>query len=317
MRLLTPVSRCVVAAALFAVSAALCAEPIGFSVNSRGNFSNPDLVNALWRINLATGHAEYVGWTAYLDLEALAMHPDGTLYGADDESKTIVRVSQVTGLGVPVGGAANSHNMGVPLGQAKDFGMAFDCSGSAFVVSDVTRTLFSVNMINGRLTVIGSEGSLGAPITDLAIRGNTAFGIGVGSAGGGSAAAPNLYRINLADGSAELIGPLGPAVAPYNNAGLDFDADGVLWAITDRRAVAGGGDHPSQILRIDTDSGLAEVVAESIVGLEALAIGPPGGCVAGGVPTPFPIPSLSPAGLIALLLLLFGFGLVQTGLRRG
>ncbi len=316
MRLLTPVARCVVAAALLAVSAALCAEPIGFSVNSRGNFSNPDQVNALWRINLATGHAEYVGWTAYLDLEALAMHPDGTLYGADDESKTIVRVSKVTGLGVPVGGAANSHNMGVPLGQAKDFGMAFDCAGSAFAVSDVTRTLFSVNMSNGRLTVIGSQGSLGSPITDLAIRGNEAFGIGVGSAGGGSAAAPNLYRIDLSNGSSQLVGPLGSAVAPYNNAGLDFDADGVLWAITDRRAVAGGGDNPSQILRIDTATGQAELVAESIVGLESLAIGPPGGCTEGTAPAPVPIPTMAPAGLLALVLVLLGFGLVQTGFRR-
>jgi hypothetical protein len=129
--------------------------------------------------------------------------------------------------------------MGRPLNQNLDFGMTFNCEGQAFVVSDVEQSLYSANTETGRLTRIGELGSLGAPITDIAIWGDQAVGIGVGSPGAnGAPAAPNLYSVDLEAATAELIGPLGGQAANYNNAGLSFDAAGVLWAITDRRAVA-------------------------------------------------------------------------------
>ncbi|MFU8833528.1 MAG: hypothetical protein ACNA7J_15425, partial [Wenzhouxiangella sp.] len=249
MPMTAPFRWCAALTVLMAVSASLWAGPIGYGVNSRGNNTDSQLVNALWRINLSNGDVDYIGWTSFLDLEALALHPDGTLHGADDESKTMVRVSKVTGFAAPIGGSGNRHNMGVSLNRSLDFGMAYDCDGTAFVVSDVAQTLFVANMETGRLTAIAAEGSLGAPITDIAIRGSNVYGIGVGSPGAGTPAAPNLYRVNLGRATAELIGPLGSQVSPYNNAGLAFDEAGVLWAITDRRAVA-GGDFPSEILRI-------------------------------------------------------------------
>ena len=48
-------------------------------------------VDALWRVDLANGSAEYVGWTSFLDLEAIALDDQGTLFGADDDSKTLVK----------------------------------------------------------------------------------------------------------------------------------------------------------------------------------------------------------------------------------
>ncbi len=295
-----------------AASASLWAEPIGYGINSRGNEQDPQVVNALWEINLATGEREYIGWTSYLDLEALAMAPDGVLYGADDDSKTLLRVSRVTGLALPVGGLGNVHNTGLPQSQPFDFGMSFDCQGRAFVVSDIFESLYLADMSDGRLTLIGNEGALGAPITDLAIRGDRAYGIGVGRTADGDPAAPNLYRIDLEQPGAELIGPLGDQASPYNNAGLAFDAEGRLWAMTDRRNVD-GGDYPSEILQIDTETGQAEKVAETLVGVESLAIAPPGGCesvngppdIPAGVSGAHPVPALGwPAVVVGLLLFL-------------
>lgn len=322
MRAATPYKWCAGLIVLWAVSASLCAEPIGFGVNSRGNQIDSQLVNALWRINLSNGDYDYVGWTGYLDLEAIALDPDGTLYGADDESKTMVRVSQVSGFGTPIGGPANTNNMGKPLNQNLDFGMAFDCDGTAFVVSDVEQSLYQVNMETGRLNRVGQAGGLAAPITDIAIRGNQVYGIGVGSPGtDGTPAAPNLYAVDLESATSQLIGPLGAQASQYNNAGLSFDADGVLWAITDRRAVS-GGDFPSEILRIDPASGLAEKVAETLVGVESLAVAPPGGCEPEEPPEEVDgddavtVPLLSPMTLLLLALLLAGLGLTRIRLHK-
>lgn len=299
--------KCALVAVAMTAAAGLCAEPIGYSVNSRGVDNDDQRVNALWRVDLSTGEAEYVGWTSFIDLEALAFSPSGKLYGADDDTNTLVRVSTVTGLAQPVGGATNRFNTRLtPLSRKLDFGMSFTCDGELFVVSDVEQSLFEANLEDGELTLVGEAGALGAPITDIAVRGSEAYGIGVGLNADGSTAAPNLYRVDLSEPSAELIGPLGSAAAPYNNAGLSFDADGKLWAITDRRAVA-GQDLPSQILRIDLETGTATLVAESLIGLESLAIGPPPACGARGIES-HPIPILAWPGQLLFMLGMLALG---------
>lgn len=306
--------QCALAAVALTAVSFVWADPIGYSVNSRGVDRDDQRVNALWRINLSNGSAEYVGWTSFLDLEALALSPAGALYGVDDESNTLVRVSTVTGLAQPVGGVNNRFNTGLlPLNRKLDFGMSFTCEGELFVVSDVEQSLFLADMDTGALSLVGASGALGAPITDIAVRGSEVFGIGVGLTAEGRAAAPNLYRIDLEAPSAELIGPLGPAAAPYNNAGLSFDADGNLWAITDRRAV-GGEDLPSQVLRIDPESGAASLVSESIIGLESLAVAPPANCASrDGDETrdAHAIPILSWPGQLLFVLLLLAIGAVS------
>ena len=273
------------------------------------------MINALWRVDLATGDAEYVGWTGYIDLEALAIDSEGVLFGADDDSKTLLRVSQVTGLALPLGGIGNRFNMGVSLDSSMDFGMAFDCQGQAFVLSEIQQTLFRVDLDAGRLTPVAEPGSLGVPLTDMAAYGQNVYGIGVGSVSAQSGAAPNLYRVDLDAGTTELIGPLGSQVGAYNNAGLAFDEDGQLWAITDRRAIE-AGDFPSDILKIDTATGQAEKVAETLVGIESLAIAPPAPCDASerGMVQPRPVPV---AGWPILLLMIAGIaGLALTRLRQ-
>jgi len=292
------------------------AQTIGMAVNSRGNEVDSQRVDALWRIDLQTGEAEYVGWTSYLDLEGLAFDAEGALLGADDDTKTLVRVSQTSGLAIPVGGQVNRSNMGVSLGDNLDFGLAVGCENRAWVVSSSEQTLYEADLESGELTVVGEPGALGAPISDLAIRGNAVYGIGVGLNADGSTAAPNLYSIDRSNGRASLLGPLGDAALPYNNAGLDFDASGNLWAVTDRRAVP-GGDFPSAILRIDMDTGRAEKVAETIIGLESLAIAPAAGCLQGGLGPTLGVPLFSLPGLMALMLVLLTVGGVQIRSRLG
>jgi len=292
----------------------LCAQTFGLAVNSRGNEVDSQRVDALWRINLESGDAEYIGWTSFFDLEGLALDSEGVLLGVDDDSKTLVRVSQTTGLAIPVGGQVNRNNMGIPLSSNLDFGMALDCDGQAWVVSSSTQSLFRADLESGQLSRVGVAGSLGAPISDLAFLGDSVVGIGVGLSADGTTGSPNLYSIELESGQATLIGALGDAALPYNNAGLDFDAEGVLWAVTDRRAVP-GGDFPSAVLRIDPATGLAERVSETIVGLESLAVSPAAACDQRGAPGSVAVPLLSPSALIVLILVLLAVGGLQVRLR--
>ena len=276
------------------------AEPYAYSVNSRGNLTDNQAVNALYRIDLSSGATEYIGWTGFLDIEGLAFSPEGTLYGVADEDNTLVRISTETGNAVAIGNQRT--NLGVVLGEIIDSGLAFTCSGDLLMVSDHRESLYQVDREAPALSLIGQEGSLGVPITGIATWGDQVYGIGQGLDSSDRTDSPNLYRINTQAGTTELIGPLGNAASPYANAGLAFDAEGTLWAVTDR--LQGFNiDIPSEILRIDTETGTAERVADStIVGFESLAIGPPAGCDRGN--TPLIVPTLNSLGLMLLTLLL-------------
>lgn len=274
----SPLAKCVIALALVTAHVVAWAQPTGLAVNSRG-FTVDEDIHVLWRVDLSNGQVERVGQTGFIDMEGLALAPDGTLYGADDESKTLVTVNLNSGFSSPVGGL--KHNMGIALSQPMDFGMTFTCDGELLISSDVERSLFSASLETGRLERIAQPGSLGAPITDIASWGDQIYGIGQGLAGADGmfvTDSPNLYRVDPINATTELIGALGEAVLPYANAGLAFDDSGNLWAITDRRA-NGVPDIRSEILKIDLKTGLAQKTADAaLVGFESLAITPPGGC---------------------------------------
>lgn len=276
------------------------AEPFAYSVNSRGNLTDDRMVNALYRIDLSSGATEYIGWTSFLDIEGLAFSPEGTLYGAADEDNTLVRISTETGRASAINNQRNNFN--IPVTEVLDSGLTFTCSGELLMVSDQRSSLYSVDLEPVQINVIGEEGSLSAPITAIATFGDEVFGIGQGLDGNDRVDSPNLYRIDIEAGTTELVGPLGSAASPYANAGLAFDAEGILWAVTDR--LQGFNiDIPSEILRIDTETGTAEKVADAdIVGFESLAIGPPAGCDRGN--TPLIVPTLNPLGLMLLTLFL-------------
>src|SRR5690625_7221373 len=154
--------------------------------------------------------------------------------------------------------------------------MTFTCEVDLLVSAAGTRQLFWADPQTGRLDLIGD---LDVPIVDLASIGSTIYGIGLGTDRNGHAVARNLYRIDPEKPKAILIGALGSAAAPYNQAGLAADENDVLWAITDRNSVPPSSSRlPSQLLPIDAETGRAAHDADTIVRVESLAIAPPGAC---------------------------------------
>jgi hypothetical protein len=270
-----------------AFSAASHAAPDGYSINSDSPSSNSD---SLYRIDLATGvHTRLgrvqAGGQTKIDVEGLAFAANGTLYGVDDDSMTLFPIDVANG---SVFSQQQVSIKGMPSGGGNDFGLTFACDGKLYATSVATQTLYWLDPA-GVATPIGAVGSLKANISALAAFGNPVklYGLGNGLKGDGSVDSRTLYEIDPQTGQASARPQqLGAAAASYDQAGLAFDSAGVLWAITDRRAVA-GGPFPSQILRIDTTTGVATFSAEtSEMGFESLAISIPDGCAPGEDPTP-------------------------------
>ena len=297
------------------LSATLAADPLAFSINSDSGTVNED---SLYEIDLGTGGERRIASISppKRDVEGLALAPDGTLYAMDDETLTLFALNRNT---AQVTGGSEVLLSGLPSVGLNDFGMTFACDGTLYVTSVVEDGLFRVDPA-GHATLIGH---LGARISGLAAYGNPAvlYGLGNGLDGEGQTDVPNLYRIDTDSGAAMLVGSLGPVADPYTEGGLDFDADGQLWAITDRRQI---DDQPSQVMKIDWTSGTASdkrILSE--IGFESLAIAPPAGCEPTSEPPP-PIPPPPPiqdlatyAGVPALNALALAIGsilLLLTGL---
>jgi len=293
------------------------AAPMAYSVNSdSGNQATED---SLYSIDLATGTHQRlgkltVGTQDRLDTEGLAIAPDGTLWGIDDDSLTLFPISKTTGA---IKVQDEIKLAGFSAGGGNDFGMTFSCDNSLYVTSVRTQTLYKLDM-NGSNQIVGSTGALGQNISAIASIGNPTkiYGLGNGQFANGTTDAPNLYSIDPNTGAATLIGPLGTSAGEYNQGGLSFDANGDLWAITDRRLINNTiADLPSQVLRIDTTTGKATSVSITTeIGFESLAIAPPALCTnppppptTGGTLTPV-IPALNEGGrgLAILLIMLIG-----------
>jgi secreted PhoX family phosphatase len=94
---------------------------------------------------------------------------------------------------------------------------------------------------------------------------------------------------------------------------LAFEADGTLWAITDRSQI---NNQKSQILSINVITGAATLVATTVnqAGYESLAITQPSDCVA--APTAIngdfttAIPTLNMAGRLSAILVLMLAGML-------
>ena len=310
---------------LFASSAN--SAPMAYSVNSDSGSSDQD---SLYLIDLATGVEELKGklvsgipGDTRRDTEGLAIAPDGTLWGVDDESRTLFPINREFGFillskEVPLSGFPPQQQ----VFGGHDFGMTFTCDNSLYIVSVQTQTLHNLQL-DGSSEVIGATGALGVNISAIAAYGNPTqlYGLGNGTFENGDADSPNLYSIDLNKGVATLIGPLGGGIGDYDQAGLAFDEEGTLWAITDRRIINDkeAANKPSEILQIDTGTGAATLVwTTREVGFESLAIAPPAACTA-EVPaeeviSPVPIPTLSPAGRLLAIFVLLLAGMVV--LRR-
>jgi hypothetical protein len=280
------IARTLLIALLTTMSASLAAAPIGYSINSDSPTGNAD---SLYRIDLAIGAETRVATVRSLDqtridVEGLALAPDGTLYGMDDDSMTLFALNP-DNASVLSGSEFRITGMPMPLVGGHDFGMTFACDGNLYATALAklpdSRSLFRVDL-SGNATRIGAEGSLNpVTISALAAWGNPVqlYGLGNGADGNGDTDTPFLYRIDSTTGIATEVGPLGPAAGPYLQGGLAFDDSGQLWAITEG-ALFGW---PSQVMRIDRNTGTASAVKNLLeTGFESLAITVPRGCQGNG-----------------------------------
>lgn len=293
---------------LFATSAN--AEPMAYSVNS-----DSDGGDSLYLIDLATGTDQlrgklFTGIEDRTDTEGLAFSPNpgSRLWGIDDASGTLFPIS-------PANGSINyEEEIQLPFefqsGGGNDFGMTFACDNSLYFTSVRSRTLYRSDQ-GGSFENVGS---LGVNISAIAAVGNPVklYGLGNGQLENGETDSPNLYSIDLTTGVASLVGPLSDSGEfAYNEAGLAFDSNGGLWAITDRSQI---GNQKSQILRINVVTGTATLVATTLneVGYESLAISPPSNCdisVESGDGLPR-IPTLNAAGRLSAILVLMLAGML-------
>ncbi len=312
---------------LFAISAN--AASMAYSVNSdSGNISFQD---SLYQINLDTGVETRIGELrtgsptdgTRIDTEGLAMAPGGILWGVDDESRTLFRISEGGFVQLPEMPLASFPPQLQEFG-GHDFGMTFSCDNTLYIVSVQTQTLHNLEL-DGSSEIIGATGALGQNISAIAAHSNPnlLYGLGNGTFKDGEPDSPSLYRIDVNTGVASEIGPLGDAASDYDQAGLAFDDEGTLWAITDRRTIneEKAANAPSEILRIDIGTGEATLAwTTSEIGFESLAIASPPACNTDqlrGEPIPLmgePIPTLSSTGRLLAVFIMMLIGM--TVLRR-
>ena len=273
-----------------ALSASLSAAPVGYSVNSD---SPSDLSDGLYTIELANGDTiKRIGTVQTtgqlqkrIDVEGLAIAPDGTLYGIDDDSLRLFAISTENALIDP----QKDYNLSGLSNGGNDFGMTFACDDNLYVTSVVDKSLYRVGP-EGELELVGGteKGKLGAEISALAAYGFPVqlYGLGNGTVGDKPPAAPNkLYRIDTITGVATEVDTLNGAFDAYESGGLAFDESGGLWAITDRRPA----NERSQVMQIDKSNAAVSNVnevngipEEEAWGFESLAVSAPRGCTTTG-----------------------------------
>lgn len=283
-------------AALMAVLGVAHAAPLGYVVSS-------DDGDILYRLDLATGEVQAIGVVPapFLDVEGLALTADGSLYGIDDTTKTLIQLD-TSNASVRVPGGLRG-NTGLPAGitQAFDPSITFACDGR-LLMSSTRSKLYELELGTGRAVSVGGSGpTMTENITDIAARGTRLYGLGH----------QGLHRIDPANGTSTLIGLYGNGVNFAEGGGMSFDIAGNLWAVADRSV----NSLPSQIYRLDVNTGQATLMGSTPVrGIESLAIvttqcGP----FPTGVPS-IPVPLTGRHQLSLLLLLLAGVGLLH--LRR-
>jgi hypothetical protein len=166
-------------------------------------------------------------------------------------------------------------------------------------------SLWRVNRSTGAVAAVTSGGP---PLSGLAARGPVLFGISVD---------PDvaLYRFDTRTAELTRVGPIALANRIYD-AGLDFDADGRLWATLDYLVPPVGAPtvFRNDLAQIDPETG-AVISLRPITGtgsglntvqLEGLALASPSCAGQGTIPgsAPVPVPVSGPLGLATLALAL-------------
>jgi streptogramin lyase len=293
-------------------SAAAAAAPMGYSVNSDASPGD-----TLQEIDLETGTATQIGPVVSGqkprgDIEGLALSPNDELWAVDEQELRLFRINTIGGF-VPLAGDVPITKLDDRKGN--DFGMTFTCSGALYVTSVASQSLYQLDLQSDKAEakLVGTKGSLGADISALAAWGEPAQLFGL--------ADRSLFRINPADGTTKLVGQISDQVmSDYGQAGMSFDEDGHLWAITDRSYLGQAVYLGSEILKINPFTAGATQMSTTTTGFESLAVAPPGGCAGelladnpangmGSGPTTA-IPALDHLGLLLTTLMLLFTGMI-------
>ncbi len=283
---------------LMAICTSNLAAVMAYSV-ADDNFEMPD---HLVLINLETGEYESMGKIAdpYIALEGLALSANGTLYGADDNTKTLVQINTSEARAIPI----NNINQNLGFGSipdSYDFGMTFSCNDKLHMVVKDTQELYDVDASTGVTSLVGNTGH---NFTSLASWNNELYSIASGDF--------TLYKINPETAEASVVGSLGDLGGDIelSGSGMAFDETGDLWMVVNLRLSDPLNPFPSRVFRINTSTGAATLVSETLVGIESLAITGPAGCNLGPGGNGFvPVPVNNPLTLVLMLLALMSVGL--------
>ena len=81
-----------------------------------------------------------------MDVEGLAFHPDGTLYGIDDNSLKMFPIDPATALIDQNNIISIDRDEGSVQGS-NDFGMTFDCDANLYITSVVENSLYLLDLM--------------------------------------------------------------------------------------------------------------------------------------------------------------------------
>ena len=264
----------------------------GFVVSS--DATTAATADRLYKINLKTGEPTMIGplgpvGGVFEDVEGLALDTTGKLFGIDDDTKTLLTISATSGFATAVNNTQGNTRLTTGL-NPQDLSIAFSCAGQLYAAAINSKTLYRVNTSTGLFEVVGAGGALIGGITDLAVANSQMYGLG----------ADKLYRVDVETGISSLVGSFGSGINFLEGGGLASDSSGQLWASAERRD-ARLNLLPSQIYRINADTGAATLsTATPVEGIESLVIGPPH-CVNGSVVLLGSVPSLNFFGGFILL----------------
>lgn len=290
-------------ASLTLTALAAQAEPFTYAVSD--DLATAPLSSQLLQIDLATGTTTRVGRIGFVDVEGLAMAPDGTLYGVEDKDKTLITIDTSFGRGTAVGtGVSNMGLTGTGITNVPlDLGLTFSCDGRLWMSSDTTGKFWEVNRNTGQARLVGV---IGANVSGLAGTADGVYGISVSAPQG-------LYKINLETGAGTRVGNLGNT-SPFVDAGMDVDSTGRVWAVLDYNpppeSRPGDLGKQSDLVRVDTQTGAITYVSKTYSDVEGLAIGRPPACA---VPAPnvgnvsvVPVNATQAMALLAMMMVAFG-----------
>lgn len=194
----------------------------------------------------------------------LAFNPiTGVLYGSTGNSDAtaaakLISINPLTGLVTVVGlfNAGPTNSAGTPSTMAD---LEFDAAGNLFGVGSIGGPqLYSINLLTGQATVIGSTGLTSTTGGGLAISsGGTFFGTPTASRFGTYNPGTGAF-VNIAN-------PVKPAGGAYG--ALSFDENGVLYGLN----VGSGSPPPTHLVTIDPITGAVTDLGGSVNALDAIA----------------------------------------------